>query len=491
MAYVNMPFNASNILGICIIKLRRALVGGEMEIDAVMVGLSSRDALVRRGSAKALSEVSESDPTQFTENSIERVASVLRETDDPLTLEHLLLTMGNVAYTRLTYLVKAGLLRVATDIFIKNMSAVGLHVSRDAIRLISILAPADSEGAKKIGVVKLIVRALENSTDPCIRWYALLALRKLDLSVIQSGIQDIVSYSTKAMVKENDEDTRLLGASALLAVASVAPQVLGETRTINTMIEALTKDLSIDVQASVALALQFIARAAPSKLRETRIGEALFETMTKTLKVLKTSQEKEETEIFLTTASTAAMLALKDATALSGDKTTSKFDPAETVLRIIEESRGVETSLRSMLFSILENLSEKAPQYLSNRRVVETLERMLEGDKEEDSIKNRIAWIVRTINNSQGSGMAAKTPVRETELKEGKGERKELKLTEEQRNSLLEIFRTAREMPISELAKKLNVDQDVLQGALERLAQAGKLSLKIEGGILYLGKKQR
>jgi DNA-binding MarR family transcriptional regulator len=87
--------------------------------------------------------------------------------------------------------------------------------------------------------------------------------------------------------------------------------------------------------------------------------------------------------------------------------------------------------------------------------------------------------------------MAAKTPVRETELKEGKGERKELKLTEEQRNSLLEIFRTAREMPISELAKKLNVDQDVLQGALERLAQAGKLSLKIEGGILYLGKKQR
>jgi hypothetical protein len=257
------------------------------------------------------------------------------------------------------------------------------------------------------------------------------------------------------------------------------------------MIEALTKDLSIDVQASVALALQFIARAAPSKLRETRIGEALFETMTKTLKVLKTSQEKEETEIFLTTASTAAMLALKDATALSGDKTTSKFDPAETVLRIIEESRGVETSLRSMLFSILENLSEKAPQYLSNRRVVETLERMLEGDKEEDSIKNRIAWIVRTINNSQGSGTAAKTPVRETELKEGKGERKELKLTEEQRNSLLEIFRTTREMPISELAKKLNVDQDVLQGALERLAQAGKLSLKIEGGILYLGKKQR
>jgi DNA-binding GntR family transcriptional regulator len=45
-------------------------------------------------------------------------------------------------------------------------------------------------------------------------------------------------------------------------------------------------------------------------------------------------------------------------------------------------------------------------------------------------------------------------------------------------------------MPISELAKRLSVDQDVLQGALERLAQAGKLSLKIEGGILYLGKRQ-
>nr|MDO8133336.1 PCI domain-containing protein [Candidatus Njordarchaeum guaymaensis] len=572
-----------------------------MEINEVMANLSSEDTLARRASAKLLSDLVESDPTKLGDDDIGKVVGVLRETDDTLTLEHLLRAIGSLAEIKLPYLVNTGMLRAATDVFVKNMGGAGLYAGRDAIRLISILAPSDAEGTSKIGVVRLILRALENSTDPCIHWYALMALRKIDPSIIQSEAQEVITYSTKAMAKENDEDTRLLGASALLVVASVAPQALGETGVINTLIVALTKDLSTDVQACTALALQFIAKVAPSRLRATKIGEALFETLAKKLKSAKTTQAREENEILVTVASTIAILSLKDATALGGGKAIEQIDPVEAIFRVIEEG-GVEAGLRSILFSTLANLSEKAPQYINSRKMVEALVKILESSKEEDSISKQIVWILRRIASihpvlfsgadvleklarvsldratrgeekgvqsesdpliifqtlvESDKGIKAimkgfsklyrksivieklseveswkpilrliekgeppkeeeernvgvppvaikeaepshapiteeKAVVERTESREERGQRKvrkERKLTEEQRKLLQEIFRTYTEIPVSELAAKLDVDQDTLRETLQRLIQSGKLALRIERDILYLGKK--
>lgn len=572
-----------------------------MEINEVMANLSSEDTLARRASAKLLSDLVESDPTKLGDDDIGKVVGVLRETDDTLTLEHLLRAIGSLAEIKLPYLVNTGMLRAATDVFVKNMGGAGLYAGRDAIRLISILAPSDAEGTSKIGVVRLILRALENSTDPCIHWYALMALRKIDPSIIQSEAQEVITYSTKAMAKENDEDTRLLGASALLVVASVAPQALGETGVINTLIVALTKDLSTDVQACTALALQFIAKVAPSRLRATKIGEALFETLAKKLKSAKTTQAREENEILVTVASTIAILSLKDATALGGGKAIEQIDPVEAIFRVIEEG-GVEAGLRSILFSTLANLSEKAPQYINSRKMVEALVKILESSKEEDSISKQIVWILRRIASihpvlfsgadvleklarvsfdratrgeekgvqsesdpliifqtlvESDKGIKAimkgfsklyrksivieklseveswkpilrliekgeppkeeeernvgvppvaikeaepshvpiteeKAVVERTESREERGQRKvrkERKLTEEQRKLLQEIFRTYTEIPVSELAAKLDIDQDTLRETLQRLIQSGKLALRIERDILYLGKK--
>jgi len=569
-----------------------------MEINEVMADLSSEDTLVRRASARVLSDLVESDPSKIREDDIGKVVGVLRETDDTLTLEHLLKAIGYVADTNLSYLVNVGLLRVATDIFVKNMSGVGLYVGRDAIRLISTLAPSDAEGAKKLGMVRLIVRALETSTDPYIRWYALMALRKIDPSVIQAEPQEIFNYSTNAIAKGNDEDKRTVGASALLVAASVAPQIF-EMNVIRTLIDALVNDLSTDVQACAALALNFIARGAPSKLRETKIGEALFETMLKKLAAAKTSQAEEEKEILITVSSTVAILALKNAEVLSEGKAIEQIDPVEAILKVINEG-GMETGIRSILFSTLLDLSEKISRYLNSRKMVESLVKMLESSKEEDGTNKQIVRIlgkiaslhpslfsssevleklarVSLMRETEGEekrvkgecdpliifstlvesdkGVQAvakgfsklyrksivieklselenwkpilnaikkgepleeevkgktgrpvivareaepskvpieveKAPVEETGARGEKGERKERKLTEEQRRLLQEIFKTYTEVPIPELATKLNVEENILRDALQRLSQSGKLALRIEGDILYLRKKQ-
>nr|MDO8100523.1 RING finger protein [Candidatus Njordarchaeota archaeon] len=569
-----------------------------MEINEVMADLSSEDTLVRRASAKVLSNLVESDPTKLGEDDIGRVVNVLRETDDTLTLEHLLKAVGYVGDANLRYLVNAGLLRVVTDIFVKNMSGVGLYVGRDAIRLISTLAPSDAEGAKKLGVVRVIVRALETSTDPYIRWYALMAMRRIDPSVIQAEPQEIFNYSTNAMAKENDEDTRTVGVSALLVAASVAPQIF-EIDVINALIDVLVNDLSTDVQACAALALNFIARAAPSKLVETKIGEALFKTILKKLEAAKTSQGKEEKEILVIVASTVAILALKNATALGGGKAIEKIDPVEAILKVIDEG-GMEAGLGSILLSTLLDLSEKVPQYINSRKMVESLVKILESSEEEDGTNKQIVqslrtmaslhpslfsgsevleklarvslkretegeekglksesdpWVIfrtlvesdngvqavargfnklyqksivieklsevenwkpilnaikkgeplreeakgkrgvpvivaREVEPSQVPVEVEKAQVEETGAREEKRERKERKLTQEQRRLLQEIFRTYTEIPIAELAAKLNVEEEILRDVLQRLTQSGKLALRIEGDILYLGKKQ-
>jgi hypothetical protein len=523
------------------------------------------------------------------------VIEVLRETDDALTLDHLLNVVCYVAEARLPSLINAGMLRVATDIFVKNIGGVGLYVGRDAIRLISILAPSDTEGTKRLGVVGLIVRGLETSTDPYIRWYALMSLRKIDPSIIRTEAQEIFDFSTKAMAKDRDEDTRTLGASTLLVAASTAPEIF-EVNVINILIDSLRNDLSTDVQACAALALQFLARATPPQLRETKIGEALFETIMKKLKTVKTNQGNEENEILVIATSTMAILALKDATALIGGKGIEQIDPVEAIFKTIEEGK-IDTGIRSVLFSALLDLSEKAPQYINSRRVVESFVGILEGNEEEDT-KRRVVAILKVAASThpalfsgievmeklarislsieterknkaeqsksdpliifqalmksddgvqavlKGFGKVYKKsivieqlselenwkpilnaiekgePLRyelkgmigaptaaikrmepsqppkkeasqpeKAETKIEKGEGKERKFTEEKRRLLQEIFRTYKEIRISELAEKLDVDQDILKEALDRLSQSGKLTMKIEDDVLHIGKE--
>lgn len=178
-----------------------------MEVNEYLADLGNGEPLARRAAARALSDLAESDPKKFNDEDIGTIVGKLREEEDTLTVDHLLNVIEYVSENKLNYLVSTGALRILIDVFMKNMGGVGIYAGRDAMRLISLLAAIDKEGAEKLNLVGFILRTLASSEDPYIRWYASIGLRKIDPSLIQKGAEEIIGYSVNAMEKENEEKT--------------------------------------------------------------------------------------------------------------------------------------------------------------------------------------------------------------------------------------------------------------------------------------------
>ncbi|WXG46549.1 MAG: hypothetical protein WED05_07830 [Candidatus Atabeyarchaeum deiterrae] len=371
-----------------------------MEIKEIEKNLQSKDTLVKRGSARMMSDLLESDPSKLRQSDIETIVSVTREEDDTLTLEYLLKTLGYTAGVNPSYLVNAGLLRVLADILIKNMSGVGINVGREAMRLISTLAPFDPKGAENLGVVRLIVRALTTSTDPYVRWYALMGLRKSEKSLIMRDAEGIIDYSVGALSKDKDESTRVNAAAILLVLASVSPEALKERSVINALIETLSADASNKVKGCVALALHFIAKDAPSQLKDTTIGDALLEAVAKASEALKEKDDKEIRETLVVVASTLSLLALKDPAVLSSGKSIEEVGLADVVSDLLQQS-GADAGLKSTLVSTLLYLTESGPAHrLNNRKMVEALVKLLESSKEEYTVSSSAVSILKRTASS-------------------------------------------------------------------------------------------
>jgi hypothetical protein len=359
--------------------------GGEMELNESLTGLANENPLARRAAARELSDLAESDSKKFNDDDVGTVIRVLREEEDTSTVDHLLHVIEYVSPAKLNYLVNTGVLRVLIDVFMKNMGGVGAAVGREAMRLISLLAPSDKEGAEKLDLIGFILRTLFSSTDPYIRWYASMGLRKIDSSLIQKEAEEIIEYSTNAMAKENDERTRVSGALTLSLVASLAPEAFAVTKAVDFLAKALLYDSNPELQSCVALALQFIARKDPSQFKDTKIAETLFKTLVSKLDALEKNDDRIERETLVTVASTISILALKDPGVLAGGRAVEQIDLGEVISKALERSEG-ESEIRSILMSALVDLSRgRTSEYINNKELLEVLLKLIEGSEEEDT----------------------------------------------------------------------------------------------------------
>ncbi|WXG43980.1 MAG: HEAT repeat domain-containing protein [Promethearchaeati archaeon SRVP18_Atabeyarchaeia-1] len=569
-----------------------------MAVSDSIKSLLSTESLVRRASARVLSDMAESDPSKFKEDDLAAIIKVLREEDDSLTLEFLLKVIDFAGLRNLTYLINAGLLRVLVDVYMRNMGGIGVPVGRNAMRLISTLASADIEGAEKLDVIGLDLRAITGSSDPYVRWYASMGLRKLDPSLIRKGSPEIVDYCLDALTKESDDKVRIAGALTLSLVASLAPEALDGNDAIKTIIKTMLKDPNSEVQEMAAMTLQFLARRDPSRLRDTKIGEALCETVINKLESLKKNDNRADREVLVSAASTISILAMRDLSTLTESKGIEEINIAEIVTSALAES-AEETDVRPILLSILLELSNKAARYVNNKRIVSVLADLLDKGDEADtsrrsaiSILDMVASIYPTlfadslalerivsaslksakletsarpqhgpspivvldtlVSSEKGyrvavAGLqrlhkekpylvseicearnwkgimsqikgepvaetkiekpptvASTTPVQRavgqvaTERKEpeptevSKEEKRKpapsTRLNDEQKAMLQEIFNTYAEIPLTELAQKLNVDENIIREVLGKLIGSGKLPYKIQDDRLYLKK---
>ncbi len=356
-----------------------------MELNECLTGLTNENPLARRAAARELSDLAESDPKKFNDDDVGTVIRVLREEEDTSTVDHLLHVIEYVSPAKLNYLVNTGVLRVLVDIFMKNMGGVGAAVGREAMRLISLLAQSDKEGAEKLDLIGFILRALSSSTDPYIRWYASMGLRKIDSSLIQKEAEEIIEYSTNAMAKENDEITRVSGALTLSLVAFLAPEAFAVTKVVDLLTKALLNDSNPEIQSCVALALQSIARKDPSQFKDTKIAETLFKTLINKLDALEKKNDRIERETLVTVASTISILALKDPSILAGGRAIEQIDLGEVISKALERSEG-ESEIRSILISALVDLSSgRTSEYINNKELLEVLLKLIEGSEEEDT----------------------------------------------------------------------------------------------------------
>lgn len=367
-----------------------------MSVSESVKSLTSTDSLVRRASARVLGDMAESDPTKFKEDDLGTIIGILREEDDTLTLDFLLDVIGFVAPLNIPYLVNSGLLRVLLEVYTKNMGGIGVTVGRNAMRLISTLASADTEGAEKLDVAGLILRAITTSSDPYIRWYASMALRKLDSSLIMKGASEIVSYSMDALSKDNDEKIRVAGASTLSLVASIAPAALEENDALKTIIKLMQKDANPEVQELAAMALQFVAGKDVTKLRGTRIGEALCETIINKLEALKKGGGRTDREVLVIAASTMSILVMRDLSALTESKGIEEINITQVVTNALAES-AEENDVRPILLSILLELSGKADQYINDKKLVKVLADLLDAGKEGVATSRSVISILNKV----------------------------------------------------------------------------------------------
>jgi hypothetical protein len=567
-----------------------------MSVSESVKSLTSGDSLVRRASARVLGDMAESDPTKFKEDDLGTIIGILREEDDTLTLDYLLKVMDYVASLNMPYLVNSGLLRVLLEVYTKNMGGIGVTVGRNAMRLISALASVDKEGAEKLDVAGLILRAITGSSDPYIRWYASMGLRKLDPSLIQKASSEIVSYSIGALTKDNDENIRVAGALTLTLVGSTVPEALEENDAIKTVVKLMQKDANAEVQELAAVTLQFIARKDVALLRGTRIGEALCETMINKLDTLNKGGSRTDREVLIAVASTISILAMKDLSTLTESKGIEEINITQVITSALSESEA-ENDLRPILLSILVELSNKADRYINDKKLVSVLADTLESGGEgfaysrsvvsilskvassypvllgEPSVLERIVtaslkfakagadevpshgltpmgildmllssekgyrvavagfqklykdkpFLVSEIcemrnwknlmNQVKGEASAEKRiekptqptaiPSREVVTVAPKAVAKEARvvaaskeekgrpppstrLGDEQKAILQEVFRTYTEIPMPELAYKLNVKEEIVREVIGKLVKSGKLPYKIKNDILYL-----
>jgi hypothetical protein len=570
-----------------------------MSIGESVKSLASEDALVRRASARVLSELAESDPTKFKEVDLGTIISVLREEDDTLTLDFLLKVIDFVTPLNTPYLVNSGLLRTLLDVFLKNMGGIGVSAGRDAMRLISTLAPVDTEGAEKLDVVGLILRAITGSSDPYIRWYASAGLRKLDPSLIKKESSEIVTYSIDALTKQNDEKVRVAGALTLSLAASVAPEALEENDAIKTIIKIMLKDPNPEVQELAAMTLQFVARKDFTRLRNAKIGEALCETVINKLEALKKDGNRTDREVLVAAASTISILAMKDLSTLTESKGIEEINITELITNALAESEE-EDEVRPILLSILSELSDKADQYINHKKMVKVLADLLESGKEGDTSRRSVIYILNKVASTYPTLLSDSTileKIVEVSLKSAKtetggtkqqgaaplaildtlvssekgykvavtafqkiyrdkphlvseicelrnwksimsqikgepatktkieiaaevigrttertiaeqpivqkeriqvaaaaeGEKRKpapsTKLSNEQKALLQDIFNTYTEIPLKELAVKLNVKEEIIREVLNKLVESGKLPYKIRNDVLYLKKE--
>lgn len=573
---------------------------GEMEVNEYLANLGNDEPLARRAAARALSDIAESDPKKFNDEDIGAIVGKLREEEDTLTVDHLLNVIEYVSESKLDYLVSTGALRILIDVFMKNMGGVGIYAGRDAMRLISLLAATDKEGAEKLDLVGFILRTLASSEDPYIKWYASIGLRKIDPSLVQKGAEGIIAYSVNAMEKENEERLRVTGALTLSLVANVAPEAFAGSKVVDFLVKSLITDPSPEVQSCVALTLQFIARKDPSQLRDTKVAEALFKTLIGKLEALEKTQDRVSREILVSVASTISILALKDASVLAGGKAIEQIDLGEVISKALEKSEG-ESDIRSILISALVDLSRgRTSEYINNKELLEVLLKLIGSSEEEDAnyrsallLLNRMASMypnlfnasstlekvaslavqretarekgnsksklspadvfallwhsekgseilignlpklyednpdlveqllkLETLQSIQGSlaqkgvlgemtekpstrapvvvkeakpakDIAAETkiPVAAAEAPEKSEVPKAKGLSDKQKSMLQDIFKTYTEIPLSELARKLDVNEANITEALLKLISSGKLPYRIQGGILFLKKQ--
>jgi hypothetical protein len=358
---------------------------GEMEVSEYVANLGSEQPLARRAAAKALSDLAESDPGKFIDEDVSTIVGRLHEEEDNLTADYLLCVIDYVSDIKMSYLVGIGALRVLVDVFIRNMGGVGTYVGRDAMRLISLLAGTDKEGAEKLDLIGFILRTLSTSDDPYIRWFASMGLRKIDPRLIQAKAEEIIEYSINALGSENEERVRLTGALTLSLVATLAPEAFAGSKVVDTLTKYLVADRSLEVQSCCAIALQFIARKDPSQFRNTKIVEALFKTLISKLEALEKKEERVEREILVTVASTISILALKDPSVLAGEKALEKIDLGGVISKALEKSGG-ESDTRSILISSLVDLSRgKTSEYINNNDLLQVLLKLIESSEEEDA----------------------------------------------------------------------------------------------------------
>jgi predicted transcriptional regulator len=358
---------------------------GEMEVSEYLADLGNEQPLARRTAARALSHLAETDPGMFNNEDISTIVRRLREEEDNLTADHLLCLIDYISDIKLNHLVSIGALRALVDVFMKNMGGVGTYVGRDAMRLISLLAAADKEGAEKLDLIGFILRTLASSDDPYIRWFASMGLRKIDPTLIQKKAQEIIGYSINALSNQNEERVKIAGALNLSIIATIAPEAFAGSKVVDALTKSLMADPSLEVQSCCAMALQFIARKDPSQLRNTKIAEVLFKALISKLEDLEKKEERVDREILVTIASTISILALKDASVLAGEKAIEKIDLGEVISKALEKSEG-ESETRSILISTLVDLSGgKTSEYINNKDLLEVLLRLIESSEEEDA----------------------------------------------------------------------------------------------------------
>jgi DNA-binding Lrp family transcriptional regulator len=476
------------------------------------------------------------------------------------------------------------------------MGGIGVTVGRNAMRLISTVASVDTEGAQKLNVAGLILRAITGSSDPYIRWYASMGLRKLDPSIIQKESSEIVSYSMEALVKDNDEKIRVAGALTLTLVASIVPEALEENDAIKTIIKLMQKDPNAEVQELAAMTLQFVARKDVALLRGTKIGEALCETMIDKLESLKKGGNRTDREVLVAVASTISILVMRDLSTLTESKGIEEINITQVITNALAESAD-ENEVRPILLSILLELSDKVDQYINDKKLVNVLANILESvgegvayNRSVVSILNKVAsrypnllgepvvlekvvsaslrtekagteglqkhglmpmeildtlvgsekgykavvagfqkiykdkpYLISDLcelrnwnnlmNQVKGEASTEKRIEKPTEVaaiasgetpsaaakaetkremavatpEEEKGKpAPSTRLGDEQKALLQEVFRTYTEIPLADLARKLNVREEIVREVLNKLVHSGKLPYSIQNDVLYL-----